>query len=149
MKSIRLVNYFIMMVITGLVACQGNAEKGKSGENSTSEEKIEKGTPVIEFEVESYDFGEIAPGEKVSYTFKYTNTGDANLVVQSATAGCGCTVPKWNKDPLPPGEKGFVEVVFDSSGRKGKQIKQVTIKTNGNPAVRMLQIQANIVEPNS
>jgi hypothetical protein len=149
MKKLSFPGIVLLVVICGFYSCQNNPTNGVTDESQTTEVEAEKGMPSIEFEALIYDFGDITQGEKVSYTFAYTNGGDANLILQSATAGCGCTVPKWNKDPLRPGKKGFVEVVFDSSGRKGKQIKRVTIKTNGDPAVVTLQIQANIVEPNS
>ena len=139
----------IFVIMVGIVSCQRTSGSGKTNNQVVNDQRNDGGTPVIKFADESHDFGDIAAGEKVSYTFTYTNEGDANLVILSATASCGCTVPKWNKDPLPPGKEGYVEVVFDSSGRSGKQIKNVTIRSNSDPAVKVLQIQANIVESNN
>jgi len=155
MKIIRAmkIEAFIILVIfvttVGLVSCKRTSGSGKTNSQVLNELRNDEGKPVIKFTVESYDFGDIAVGENVSYTFTYTNEGDANLVILSATASCGCTVPKWNKDPLPPGKEGYVEVVFDSSGRSGKQIKNIAIRSNSDPAVKVLQIQANIVESNN
>jgi hypothetical protein len=151
-RGMRIIHFIVLMmlgIMVGLVSCQRTSGSGKTNSQVLEEQDEAKGTPVIKFTIDSHDFGDISPGEKVSYTFTFTNEGNANLVIISAAASCGCTVPKWNKDPLPPGKEGHIEVVFDSSGRSGKQIKNVTIRSNGDPAVKVLQIQANILEPNN
>lgn len=137
----------IVLITVGFFSCQHTSGQKESRE--VEGQRNDKGTPVIKFSEESHDFGDIAPGEKVSYTFTYTNAGDADLVILTAAASCGCTVPKWKKDPLPPGKKGYIEVVFDTSGRRGKQVKNITIRSNCDPPVTVLQIQANIVEINN
>lgn len=88
-------------------------------------------------------------GEKVGYNFIFTNDGDASLVIMDASASCGCTVPKYSKEPIAPGEKGSVEVVFDSSGRMGQQSKTVTLKTNGKVQIVYLTIKADIIRKES
>ncbi|PHK22397.1 hypothetical protein VF12_38325 [Nostoc linckia z15] len=86
--------------------------------------------PVIKFETIDHDFGTIAEGQKVEYTYKFTNTGTGDLVINNAKASCGCTVPDYTKTPVGPGESGEVKVVFDSSGKGGMQQKTVTITAN-------------------
>lgn len=149
MKIIHVFAAMIVFAAVGLVSCHERSGSGQKDSQELQGRDNVEGKPVIKFVEESHDFGDINPGEKVSYTFTYTNEGDGNLVILAAAASCGCTVPKWNKDPLPPGEKGYVEVVFDSSGRSGKQVKNVTIRSNCDPPVKVLQIQANIVESNN
>ena len=83
--------------------------------------------PKFEFLNKTHDFGVIIEGEKVSYTFKFKNTGKSDLVISSAKGSCGCTVPKYNKEPLAPGKEGYVEVIFDSSGKAGMQSKTIKI----------------------
>ncbi len=147
MKVARVIVLMILGMSVGLLSCQRSSGSGHAKNQGLNQQDDNEGKPVIKFNSDTHDFGDIAPGEKVSYTFTYTNEGDANLVILSATASCGCTVPKYNKDPLRPGKKGYVEVVFDSTGRSGKQIKNVAIRSNSEPPVKVLQIQANIVEP--
>jgi hypothetical protein len=101
--------------------------------------------PEIRFEKTEHHLGNVLQGEKVGYNFIFTNVGDASLVIQDAKASCGCTVPKFSREPIPPGGKGSVEVVFDSSGRIGQQSKTVTIQTNGKEQVVYLTIKAKIV----
>ncbi len=147
MKVARVIVLMILGMSVGLLSCQHSSGSGHAKTQGLNQQDDNEGQPVIKFKSDTHDFGDITPGEKVSYTFTYTNEGEANLVILSATASCGCTVPKYNKDPLQPGKKGYVEVVFDSTGRSGKQIKNVAIRSNSEPPVKVLQIQANIVEP--
>jgi hypothetical protein len=105
--------------------------------------------PEIRFDKTEHNLGRILQGEKVGYNFTFTNDGDASLVILDASASCGCTIPKYSKEPIAPGGKGSVEVVFDSSGRMGQQSKTVTLKTNGKVPVVYLTIKADIVRKES
>ena len=87
----------------------------------------------ISFEEETYDFGTITEGKTIEHTFKFTNTGKAPLIISNARSTCGCTVPKWSKKPIPPGEEGEIRVRFDSKGKKNAQNKPVTITANTYP----------------
>ncbi len=95
-----------------------------------------------------FDFGVIIQGEVVVHTFKFKNTGNADLIIRSTSSTCGCTVSSYTKKPIPPGGEGKVDVTFSSSNRKGRQNKAVTVLTNAQPASRQLVIEANIVVPN-
>ncbi|MCK4662847.1 MAG: DUF1573 domain-containing protein [Bacteroidales bacterium] len=104
--------------------------------------------PEIKFEKNIHDFGVIIQGEKVSHTFTYKNAGKSDLIIRSARASCGCTVPKFSKEPLAPGDEAEIEVIFNSSGRKGSQHKTITILTNAQPNKTILKITCEIVIPN-
>lgn len=87
----------------------------------------------IKFEEETFDFGKIKQGEKVTHQFAFTNTGDKPLIITEAHASCGCTVPEPPKEPIKPGEKGLIKVVFNSEGKSGLQDKQIYVSANTNP----------------
>lgn len=109
--------------------------------DSTDNENL----PAFKFEKEVFDFGEVKEGEKVSYDFKFKNIGNAPLIITSATATCGCTVPEYPKEPLAPGAEGVIRVVFNSAGRPGMQNKIVSVTANTNPAVTELNILGNVL----
>ena len=109
---------------------------------STSEKKS---GPNFSFNKELHDFGQLVDGEKVSYSFTFTNSGDAPLIISSAKGSCGCTVPDWPKDPIAPGESGSIDVTFNSSGRSGKQNKAVTLTANTNPSRKVLNIISEVI----
>lgn len=103
--------------------------------------------PVMTFENEMYDFGKIIQGEKVTHTFTFTNTGKSELLISAANASCGCTVPTFSKTPVKPGEKGKIDVVFDSEGKKGQVSKKVTVLSNSIPNYKSLTITGEIIIP--
>lgn len=98
----------------------------------------------IEWEKKLHDFGDIPKGEKQTYTFKFKNTGDNPLVIASATAGCGCTVPKKPEEPIPPGKTGEISVEYNGSGN-GKISKNVTVVLNTEQGTDILNISANVL----
>ncbi len=100
----------------------------------------------IEYQEAVHDFGTVKEGAVVTHTFKFTNTGDVPLIVQNATASCGCTVPSKPKDPIAPGQTGEIQVRFDSATRPGAQNKTITVTANTEPAITKLTIKGN-VEP--
>lgn len=80
-----------------------------------------------------YNFGTITEGESVTYSFKFKNTGTKPLVINSASASCGCTVPEKPEKPIMPGEIGFMKVVFNSRGKSGHQEKAIIVSSNAKP----------------
>jgi hypothetical protein len=72
----------------------------------------------IEFEETEHDFGVVGEGVIIEHVFKFTNTGKMPLIINSARSTCGCTVPEWPKDPIPPGEGGEISVRFNTKGKK-------------------------------
>jgi hypothetical protein len=97
------------------------------------------------FDKTHYDFGTIKEGKIVTHVYKFTNTGKVPLVISDARSTCGCTVPKWPKDPIEPGASGEISVKFDSKGKKDKQAKPITISANTYPNQTILQIKGTVI----
>jgi hypothetical protein len=108
------------------------------------EVKPEGPLPVMEFETTDHDFGTITEGQKVVYTYKFKNTGDAPLIVQEAKGSCGCTASDWSKAPIPVGGEGFVKAEFDSNGKPNIQNKTVTVTANTWPKQTVLKFKAMV-----
>ena len=102
--------------------------------------------PVMAFEKSEYDFGTIASGSEVNYSFQFKNTGEADLIITRAAGSCGCTIPEYPKTPIKVGESAKIDVSFNSAGKHGKQQKSVTIFTNTKAGVESLLIKASIKE---
>ena len=100
--------------------------------------------PKFSFDQEEHNFGQIRDGDIVSHTFRFTNSGEAPLIISKATAACGCTVPQWPKQPIPAGGSGEIQVQFDSSNKPGMQNKVVTITANTESKVKKLLIRAQV-----
>lgn len=123
-----------------------NASAEQAKLENTAEEVPSLPATTVEWDKKLHDFGDIPKGEKQKYVFKFTNTGDNPLVVSSATAGCGCTVPKKPEAPIAPGESGEIEVEYNGSGN-GKISKNVTVLMNTETGKDILNISANVIAP--
>jgi hypothetical protein len=119
---------YILIAASSMAAC-GNGPKDSNTidasvletDNNTTKE------PKMTFEEMKWDFGTITEGERVEHTFKFVNDGASDLVVSSATASCGCTIPDKPKEPV--------------AGKSDMVTKDITILANTNPVKTVLQIK--------
>lgn len=100
--------------------------------------------PEFSFSSETFDFGAISEGEMIDHVFTFTNTGEAPLIIQSASASCGCTVPSYSREPVPIGGTGEIAVRFNSKGKKGNQAPTVTVTANTYPKVTKLRLKGSV-----
>ena len=153
MNLIRKILFFILL--TGLVYACGSASQDKNTlpadlvktKSSASGSSDNRAMPHIVFEEEVHDFGRVIEGEKITYAFKFANSGKADLLLTDVKSSCGCTVPEFTKEALKPGEGGTVKITFDSSNRKGFQNKSITIISNTIPSTTVLRIKAQVIVP--
>lgn len=140
-------NLFAVIALISVVSCKKNDHSGdiklddknqiiaqEFGAGGTVEVKkpMLKAAdyPKIEIENGDFDFGTINEGDKAEHVFKLKNTGKTDLLIITAQASCGCTVPEWTKEPIKSGESGEVKIIFNSTGKPGLQQKTVTLTTN-------------------
>ncbi|MBL6962602.1 MAG: DUF1573 domain-containing protein [Bacteroidetes bacterium] len=101
---------------------------------------------VLTFRTETHDFERVIEGAKVSYAFKFTNTGTGDLIINNCVPSCGCTVPEFPKQPIKPGESEFIKIIFDSKGREGIFEKNISVYSNTIPNVRQLYIKGKVIK---
>lgn len=112
----------------------------------TEEER--QNPPVMSIETETHDFGTVQEGTKVTYDFKFKNTGKRDLIIRKTKATCGCTATHPEKSLLKPGEESYFTVVFDTRGRTGAQHKSVFIYSNDpRHSTAAIHIKGNILAP--
>lgn len=143
--------YTILMLSAALLMGCGNDEQVSTdlvtNPNTADSADPNANLAKISFEREIHDFGKITQGERVETAFAFTNTGEADLIISSAKGSCGCTVPEWPKEPIPPGGKGEIKVQFNSEGKSGEQHKQVTIVANTQPSTNVVALKGEIITP--
>lgn len=139
-------NTTIIAIISLMIFSCQNTDKKEV--NTISIDMIDnENPPVMEFENDEFDFGTIAQGQKVSYTFKFTNTGKSDLAIMSVVPTCGCTVPSdWPKQPIKPGKGGEITVEYDGSGN-GVVKKLITVNANTKPSYNKLNIKGKVIGP--
>ncbi len=99
----------------------------------------------IKFESEVIDYGEIAKGSNGVRQFKFTNTGNAPLVISRVYSSCGCTIPKKPEKPVGPGENGVIEVKYDTK-RVGPIRKTITVYSNATEATKAIKIKGTVLD---
>ena len=137
MKKLILLSFALIGMITFSVA--QTAEKTETAKEITNT----KGAK-IEFESKTIDYGTIENGADGNREFKFTNTGDAPLVITNAKGSCGCTVPTWPRTPIASGESDVIKVRY-ATNRTGGFSKTITLTTNAiNSATVRLRIKGTV-----
>lgn len=129
----------MFFVAFAAVAVQAHAQTAEAQKEAV------KG-PVITFEETEKNFGDISQGSKVEHTFKFTNTGTEVLKISNVAATCGCTVPKWPKEPIAPGKSAEIKVTFNSAGKMGKQRSIVRIYSNASEPIEKVALISNVIK---
>ena len=147
--------YFLSLSILLIMLSCGNSNNKDLPANvvnnpiSADGENDMHALPAIEFKETTHNFGDVIQGEKVSYAFKFTNTGKSDLVIAKVSASCGCTATDYPKNAIKPGEGGAISVTFDSENRLGFQNKSVNVMANTQPNLTKLRIKAKIITAES
>ncbi len=138
-----------LLVLIALASCNGDKRDGLLNPNlinnpASANGKAKGDLPDMKFQNTLHDFGTINSGDKVRFSFAFTNTGKSDLIIGDARGSCGCTVPNFPTEPIAPGDTGSIQVVFNSRGKSGMQNKSITVLTNCEPATKVLTIKANV-----
>lgn len=125
----------------------GDAMNAAGGDALTASRQVDDSPrTTISFGETQHDFGVINQDTENKKIFTFTNSGTEPLIIEKAKGSCGCTVPKYPKEPIPPGGTGEIEVVYKPGKQKNKQTKNVTITANTTPANTVLTISAEVLE---
>jgi len=118
-------------------------------ESAVSRDVAQSKVPVMSFDRTEHDFGTISQGTPQETVFKFTNTGEAPLIITNATSSCGCTVPQYPRNtPIAPGETGELLVKFNGSGQN-QVTKTVTVTANTAKGTETLRIKAFVNPANA
>jgi hypothetical protein len=103
-----------------------------------------KADDVAKFNTEKHDFGKIKQGVPVTFNFEIKNVSDKPLVVESASASCGCTVPEKPEKPINPGATAKIKVQFNAAA-VAPFTKDIYIKFAGVDQPKTVQITGEVV----
>ncbi|WMX16409.1 MULTISPECIES: DUF1573 domain-containing protein [unclassified Aureispira] len=131
----KLINLFAILVLFASTSMAQDiklelyqGEKAEAKDLKTADEQ--QGAKLVQTGTATdWNYGKIEKASTGVRFFKFTNTGSAPLVISAAKGSCGCTVPSYPKEPIMPGEAGYIKVKYDTK-RVGAFTKYVTLTTN-------------------
>jgi len=145
MKNLLFVSFFI--ILSAAVFAQVEEKPAKKIKGKKKEIMVEDTTPKvpeIKFTFLVYDYGNILKNADGTCYFEFKNTGGADLQLTNVSSSCGCTVPQWPKEPIPPGQSAQIKVSYNTS-RVGIINKSVYVDSNIGERIT-LSIKGNVSE---
>lgn len=126
-------------MLTLLLACLSLATVAQSafGGNATLTLETEGAEVKAVWETETHDFGAIPQGKPASFTFQVVNEGNQPLTIEKVKPSCGCTAANYTKEPIAPGERGFVTAEYNAHN-VGSFSKTVVVTTNDSNTPRIV-----------
>jgi len=92
-----------------------------------------------------YSFGKIKHNKPATATFSFVNEGNEPLIITRAQGSCGCTVAKYPKEPIMPGQKGEITAAYNAAVL-GSFHKTVTLTANTANATTVLSITGEVIK---
>ena len=129
----------LQLLLLLLISCNSGTPKAVSNDKSD-----ESGVAKFVFSEEIHNFGSLKAGEIVAFTFSFRNDGTKSLIINEVDSGCGCTQVNIPNKNIAPGMDGQIEVIYNSAGEVGRQLKTITIKSNAEQAQKQIYIKANV-----
>jgi len=143
--------FFASIMAWSFISCGETSDKINSdlinNSRSADQPEVDPGQmAAIEFEETYINLGKIYEGESITQSYKFKNTGKSDLVINNASATCGCTKPEYPRQPIAPGGEGVIKVTFNSEGKPGKNTKEITIFANTNPLQTVISFDVEVLE---
>ena len=88
------------------------------------------GTPQLQFNQTTFDFGKTSGVTTVSGKFTFKNTGDGVLKIDPPKPSCGCTSAGVKPDTLAPGATGEIPFTLNLGFARGNLEKHITVRSN-------------------
>jgi hypothetical protein len=144
----------VLLLSFGVTMAQGKRHKDKG--NTANEQQKTVSTPPpataapaasmkaddMAFKADTHDFGTVAEGPDATCEFTFKNNGKEPIIIEKAQPSCGCTVPSFSKEPVPPGATGTINVAYHTKGKPNPFTKTITVVSNA--GTKVLTIKGNV-----
>ena len=134
----------LMMPIMLLLLSGTTATFAQEAKQISATEKKAAEAGVFKFKDMVHDYGEVPEGPVAEYDFVFKNKGNSPIVISNAVGSCGCTTAGWSHEPILPGKKGKIHVMYSTTHRPGPISKQVTVTSNASEPVVVLSIKGTV-----
>ena len=109
---------------------------------------MDPNAPVFQWVTDTYAFGNIPQGVPAQAKYEFTNTGKEPLIITDVQRTCGCTKTDWSKEPVAPGQKGWVMAEYNAAN-EGAFNKAITVVSNSNTPNVKLFFNGTVVKDDS
>jgi len=129
--------FLLLVLAAGVAVSYGQV----TAANASAAVKPEFAT--LEWAGSTHDFGKVLQGTPVTHEFRFTNKGTVPLVITNVAASCGCTTPDWSREPIAPGQEGFIKATYNAAAL-GAFSKTVTVTANVENGYVQLMIKGEV-----
>jgi hypothetical protein len=102
------------------------------------------GGEPLKFEKSTHNFGKVKQNQPVTVEFSFVNESGKTVIIEDATAECGCTKPEFPPRPIAPGKGGTIKVTYDSK-TLGAFTKKITVKLVNDNSPIVLSVSGEVV----
>ena len=125
----------MLSLVVSVIALAGFAQTG-----------AKKAEDVVKFKEIRHNFGKIKQGVPVTYDFEFLNVGNEPVIIETATASCGCTTPTWPQQPVMKTKADKIKAGFNAAA-PGAFEKTVFVKIKGIDVPYELKIAGEVLAP--
>ena len=101
--------------------------------------------PIMTFEETTINYGKVTTESSGRRFFKFTNAGNAPLIIEKVKGSCGCVVLDFPKKPIMPNEKASINIVYNVL-RVGRISRTVTVTANTKKPITILKIKGRVLK---
>lgn len=114
------------------------------GFSASAQTAVKKAENIIKFKEIKHSFGKIKQGVPVTHDFMFANIGTEPLIIETASASCGCTTPTWPQQPIMKGKDDKLKAGFNAAA-PGPFEKTIFVKLKGIDAPYELKISGEVL----
>ncbi len=134
---------YLLLLLFVVFACKSTTT------NDSVKEEVDENGPVLYFLNDNIDLGKIKQGDIVKAKFRLQNKGKKDLLIHYVSASCGCTATHWETKPIKPNVVSDIEITYNSTGKHGKQVKEVYVSSNASKEEQVLKFTCEVLKPNN
>lgn len=131
---------FLTLIVFCALAANSIAQNATTPQAATTAK-----SSVVSFDKLKYSFGKIKQNNAQSISFTLKNNGSKPLIIEQATAQCGCTTPEYSKAPILKGKSSAIKVTYNAAN-PGPFTKTVTVKFLNVPEPSILTIEGEVLK---
>ena len=113
--------------------------------SAVSQAELREG-PFLQIESDTIYYGFIQKNDSAFKMLKITNTGNQPLLISSCKASCGCTIPNCPSTSIFPGTSNFIKLKYEATGKSGKFLKTITIKSNAINHIVYIKVKGEVIQ---